>query len=87
MVGKHSVTNKLRDCARLVLKHQQKDSEIKHLADCFVAKKANVVLESVQELCGCDSTTGKVKVVGMPAPMSCIIFECAEKLIDDVFTR
>lgn len=87
VVGKHSVTNKLRDGGRLLSKLREKDPDIKSLKEIFKPSKVDLVVKTVQDLSGYDILTGSVKVIGMPARMSWLLTECSAAYLDDVITN
>lgn len=82
----YSITKKLRDSAKL-LKLCRKDPDIIHFEDIFKPCKFEVVISCVQQLCGLDSVSGAVKVVGMPARLAYVIQEGAKLLSCEVITN
>lgn len=82
----YNVTKKLRDAAK-ILKICMKNPGIKKMEDCLKPKNSELLMQAVQELCGLDSETGVVTVVGMAPRLSYIIQECAKLLLCNTITN
>lgn len=81
---RYNVTRKMRDAGYLLIKMREKDHSILSFKDCFYPKQMDNLLSAVQEICGLDSETGMVEIIGMPARLAWVIQESASKLLDEV---